>query len=133
MNKYDHSQLKAGDLAFYGGHRGFGYGGFTFTKTIVDRLTTTQIIMADGTRFRRDTGRKIGPGDTSHLLDPKGEQLRDAMGTLEASAFGYSLTQWDKVRREVRSLESWEICLAQLDSLVAEAQRKIREIKKEME
>ena len=131
--KYDHSQLKAGDPAVYGGHRGFGYGGFTIKKTTVDRLTSTQIVMVDGTRFRRDTGRKIGTGDTSHLLDPKGEPMRNALGTLEASAFGYSLTEWDKKRREVRSLESWEICLAQLDALVAEAQRKLREIQKEME
>jgi hypothetical protein len=85
-----------------------------------------------GTADRRIDGRKVG-ADSHKLLDPKGEQVRDAMGALESSAFGYGLDQWDKQRRGVKTLEGWEICLAQLEALVASAQRQSRDIKEEME
>jgi hypothetical protein len=131
--KYDHTKLKAGDPVVYGGqHGGWGYGQFVIHKTKVERLTATQIIMEDGARFRRSDGRKVG-SDSHVLLDPKGKQVRDAMGALESSAFGYALTQWDKQRRGVKTLEGWEICLSQLEALVASAQRQIRDIKEEME
>lgn len=130
---YDHSQLKAGDPVVYGGQaHGWGYGGFVINKSKVNKLTATQIVLADGTRFRRDNGCKVGAAYIK-LLDPKGAKVRNALGALEASAFGYGLGEWDKDRRGVTTLEKWEIHLAQLESLVAEAQRRIREIKEGME
>lgn len=131
MNKYDHSQLKKGDLAAYGEYR--NWGGWSIGKSKVDRLTATQIVLDNGMRFRRDTGRKVGDAYGVRLLDPKGSEVRDTIGALEASSFGHTMTQWDKERRAVRNLDSWQICLAQLESHVAEARRRARDLLQEWE
>lgn len=131
--KYDHTQLKAGDPVIYGRDAGWGMAQWDITRTKVERLTATQIVMANGTRFRRDLGTKVGDRYGGRLLDPKGSEVRDAFGQLEASAFGYSVDQWDKQRRGVRTLEAWGVCLSQLEALIASARRQINEIEKGFE
>lgn len=45
----------------------------------VDRLTATQIILANGTRFRRDTGRAVGSADGWNVafLQPFSQEFAD--------------------------------------------------------
>lgn len=132
MEGYDHSQLKAGDAAAYSDGAGWGGWNQHIKVTRVDRLTATQIVMVDGTRFRRDTGRRVGSTGNGWLIDPKGEQMRNALGQMEASSFGYGMTQWDKKRRVVKNFEEWEQCLSELVLLAFEGQQRVEEIKKEM-
>ena len=135
MNKYDHSQLKAGDPAAYGSlSGGWGYGYVQIHHTTVDRLTATQIVMKNGTRFRRENGRKVGSDwQGTRLLDPKGSEVREAILAQEVQGFGPALDQWDKQRRQVRTLDGWAICLSQLEALIASARRRITEIEEGFE
>lgn len=135
VTKYDHTQLKKGDLAVYGSRYGFGGSSWRVSKSKVDRLTTTEIVLEDGQRFRRKDGQKVG-GDLDQvtmLLDPKGVEARNAVGEMLALKIGHSVWEWDKIRRNVRTLESWEVSLAHLEAVAAQARRELNEYKKEWE
>ena len=128
--KYDHNLLKAGDVAYYGNRLGMRHS-WTFAKSKVEKLTATQIVLENGKRFRRSDGGAVGSKYRAQLLDPVGEEVRDAKAQLEAQNFGYALMQWEKSKRDVTTLIAWEVALAQLEALVLDAQCEIQRIKGE--
>lgn len=45
---------------------------------VVMRVTRTQIVLRDGTRWRRDNGRMHGNGPTADRIEPWGDEHRRA-------------------------------------------------------
>ncbi len=73
----------------------------SFTK--VERLTATQIVLASGDRFRRDTLREVGDSKRSAwsghttIMDPTSGQVRKAhAGQLMKGLFGW----FDRIERD---------------------------------
>lgn len=48
------------------------------TGRVVERLTSTLVILRDGTRWRRDNGRAYGTGPTADRIEPWGDAHRRA-------------------------------------------------------
>lgn len=69
-----------------------GWGGSGVTIRTVERLTATQIVLDNGSRYRRDTGRVVGDGRSSlaPLDDPK---VRSELTAQRIRALRYKLDQ----------------------------------------
>lgn len=70
-------KLAPGDeVAFISGRH--SYYGNTVKMYTVERLTATQIVMTDGTRWYRKTGRQVASNDYYPLLHPQADDVIDA-------------------------------------------------------
>lgn len=77
MQEYDDwlARLAPGDEAFAKWWR--GAFGFTYEPGKVARVTATQVILQDGVRFRKTTGREVGSRGLDRTLVMPTDDLRD--------------------------------------------------------
>lgn len=93
--------------------------------TTVERLTATQVVCANGHRFRRDTGHLVGDHYRSELLPLNDPRVRDAAAADVLNALGYTV---DKMCRDHRSGAAGVLTtLTEIERVVADARAAIND------
>lgn len=125
---YDHSNLQPGDTAAYARLTGYGVGSWQVQTSKVVKLTATQIVLEDGTRFVRATGRRVGDKNVRYyaskaiLVDPKGPEVVEAWSADLARHVVTALGALSKIR--VRDLDTLADLLASAQSVINQAHLK---------
>jgi len=73
MSTFDHTKLKPGDRAAYI-DGGTVWSTPKFRDTTVERLTEAWIVLADGAKFRRKDGGRVGTGMHGRMVEPDGAE-----------------------------------------------------------
>lgn len=90
--------------------------------TTVERLTATQIVCANGNRYRRDSGLLVGAG-RGELRPVDDRSVRDAVALATIERLRYPL---DRLFRDLQGNEAAMLAiLDRVDQLVAEARAMI--------
>jgi hypothetical protein len=100
-----------------------GYMRYTVGDTIVhqaliDRVTSTQLVLSDGRRFRRADGRQVGNPYGFHLCDPYGE---DAVAAKVREQRNELFAELEPMRRanSPRTKEDMLVLLSAVEALTA--------------
>lgn len=72
------------------------WNGASVKMYIVDRLTATQVIMTDGSRWYRKNGQQVASSDSSSLLHPLDDQVVNTRLEMEHRAFKRALEELAK-------------------------------------
>lgn len=109
------------------GARVADWGGYGFSRSVsittVVRLTATQIVCANGKRYRRDTLRGLGDSYRSELLPLTDPQVVNDLGRQRLSSLRHEI---DRLCAGVgRGVESVLVVLDQIEQAVAAARKAI--------
>lgn len=125
MSAFDISKLKEGDPVACSVSHGT-WSGSTISFSKVERFTPSQIVLANGKRFRRADGRLIGSGH-GELLDPNGREATRARVESEYSHVGSVLYELQRAKKPgtPQELTAW---LDRLESEVEVSRARLRKI-----
>lgn len=90
-------KLEKGDeVAFLQGYR--SYYGLDVKMYTVDRLTATQIIMTDASRWYRKNGEQVASNDRTALMHPQDDRVISTLLEQEHRAFKQALVEASKIK-----------------------------------
>jgi len=102
-------------------------GHTSLSITTVEKITATQIVLANGSRYSRNTGRKVGATayDTHELLPVDHPRIRDRRIRAQIRQLGHKV---DELCLGIKSSDEAASVLAEVEKAVAATRKRITEL-----